>query len=151
MKLSGMSVTLTYHKSFVWHECNGSWVYSTERNTNSNFNRPSVSNFCFLAKMILLRVVYPFKTCQHTNVHGTTLNDASLYPHQNFERPSFWMVKATGLESMASRSPSMAWIPYGISYRSTNCFKVIRGYTDGQNDSQTEWLSHKLYFPFQEK
>jgi hypothetical protein len=59
--------------------------------------------------MVLLKVVHPLKIYQYTKFHGPTLTGASFASTSEvLNIRHFGMVEGTGLESTASRSPSIA-------------------------------------------
>jgi hypothetical protein len=94
---------------------NGSWVVSIKQNVNSKFKPPAMYVFVVSRKSCLPRScscskgLSAYKTSWfHVDWWKFCIRLRSL----NFRY--FWMVEATGLKIMESRSPSMAWTPYWI-------------------------------------
>jgi hypothetical protein len=58
--------------------------------------------------MVLLKVVHPLNIHHSTTFHGPTLTVASFSHIRSLNIRHFGMLEATGLKSVASRSPSMA-------------------------------------------
>jgi hypothetical protein len=78
-------------------KCNGSWILSIKYSVNFNFQPPAIFVFfiflLFAAKVVLLKVVYPLKICQHTKYHGPTLTGQIFHPPQQFENPTIAIFK----------------------------------------------------------
>jgi hypothetical protein len=68
---------ISYNTKVHLSKCIGSWVVSTKQNTNFNIQMAAMFVF-FLTKMVLLKVVYPFKIYQYTKFCGPTLAGASF-------------------------------------------------------------------------
>jgi hypothetical protein len=71
------------------------------------FNRPPCSHFLFFAKLVLLKIVRPLNISEHKTSLAYVDWGKFCIHIRNLNVRHFWMVEATGLEMMASRSPSM--------------------------------------------
>jgi hypothetical protein len=67
---------------------------------------------CYSHKKVLLKVVHHLKIYQRTKFNCSTLTGTSIASNsRGMNDRHFWMVEATGLKSMTTRSPSMACFP----------------------------------------
>jgi hypothetical protein len=67
-------------------------------NMNFNVRTPSMFVFLFFTNVVLLKLVYPLKICQHTKFHGRALTGASFASTSEVTSRNFRVVEAAGLK-----------------------------------------------------
>jgi hypothetical protein len=113
IKLIGMFMISSYTKVHLC-KCNGSWVVSTKKIRILTFKRPPCSYF--FHKNGLIKSCSSFEDLSVYKISWSHVDRCKFCIHLgSLNVLNFGMFEGTGLKSMASRSPSMAWPPYWIS------------------------------------
>jgi hypothetical protein len=121
IKLAGMSII--FHCTILHlSKCNDSWAASIKQNIYFNFQPPS--NFVFFVfHKKRFKVVHHSNIWHNSKFHGFTLTGANFISASEVWTAAFWDDLSYMVETMASRSSSMAWAPDWISWKSSNSFK----------------------------
>jgi hypothetical protein len=110
-----MSVIAYYTKVHL-SKCNGSWVVSSKQNMNFNIQLAAMFVFFAFDKNGLIKSCSSFEDLSENKISWSRVDWCKFCIHlRSLNVRHFGMVEGTGLNSTASRSPSMAWPPYWIS------------------------------------
>jgi hypothetical protein len=124
IKLVEMS-TIFYCTRLRLSKCDGLRVVSIKQNVNYSFQPPSTFVFSVFHNGLTRSCTSFADLSAHIISHVDLCNVCICLRSSNVRH--FGMVEAAGLNSMASRSPSVAWTPYWIPQKSTICSKVTGG------------------------
>jgi hypothetical protein len=110
IKLVGTRMFMIFHCTKLnLNKCNSSWVVFMKQNVNYNNQPPAL----FSAKVVSLKVVHPFKSCQYTQFYGPNVDCCRFCIRlRSSNVRHFGMVEATRLTIMTSWLLSMTWPPY---------------------------------------
>jgi hypothetical protein len=123
IKLIGMSMISCFPKVHL-SKLNGSWVISTKQTINFNIQTAAMFVFFVSDKNGLIKSCSSLENLSVCKISWSQVDWCKFCTHlRSLNVRHFGMVRGTGLKSTVSRSPSMSWPPYWISYKSTNWFK----------------------------
>jgi hypothetical protein len=138
IKLIGMSM-ISYYTKVHLSTCNGSWVISTKQNVNFNIQTTTMFVFFVLDKNGLIKSCSSYEDLSVFKIAWSHVDWCKFFIHlRSLNVRHFGMLQGTGLISMASRPPSMAWPPTEFHKNVPIGSKVIREVT--QTDRQTDRL-----------
>jgi hypothetical protein len=112
IKLVGMSM-ISYYTKVHLSKCNGSWGISTKQTMNFNIQTAAMFVFFVFDKNGLIKSCSSFDDLSVCKISWTHVYWCKFCVYlRSLNVGHFVMVEGTGLESTASRSPSMAWPLY---------------------------------------
>jgi hypothetical protein len=101
-----------YYTKVHLSKCNGSWVVSTKHTMSFNIQLAAMLVFFVFDKIGLIKSCSSFEDLSVYKMSWSHVDWCKFYIHlRSLNVRHFGMVEGTGLESTASRSPSMAWPP----------------------------------------
>jgi hypothetical protein len=130
---------MTYYYTKVHlSKYNGSWVVSTKQTMNFNIKTAAIFVFFVSDKNGLIKSCTSFEDLSVYKMSWSHVDWCKFCIQlRSLNARHFGTVEGTGLKSTASRSPSMAWPLYWISWKTNQLVQKLLG-GDTQIDRQTD-------------